>query len=198
MIVVLKLKFGLRMSLLQQLNIWCLYLKLGIITFWYKIKTFLNIILLFIKPCYLNNTVPVFNNTWGSSLCKKSVQDSIFILSLNRICRPHEICDHSVVSFDVSQIVLLKTSEAATRGVTGKPLCQIVIFNNVAGLKATLLKYTLALVFSCKFCKISKNIFFTEDLCTDASKNKLKDFWLNFLKIIWIDLAITNLVLSCS
>ena len=158
----------------------------------------MNIILLFIKPCYLNNTVPVFNNTWGSSLCKKSVQDSIFILSLNRICRPHEICDHSVVSFDVSQIVLLKTSEAATRGVTGKPLCQIVIFNNVAGLKATLLKYTLALVFSCKFCKISKNIFFTEDLCTDASKNKLKDFWLNFLKIILIDLVITNLVLSFS
>ena len=173
----------------------------------------MNIILLFIKPCYLNNTVPVFNNTWGSSLCKKSVQDSIFILSLNRICRLHEICDHSVVSFDVSQIVLLKTSEAATRGVLCKQVfleisqnlqenpyvrLSFLITLQASGLKATLLKYTLALVFSCKFCKISKNIFFTEDLCTDASKNKLKDFWLNFLKIILIDLVITNLVLSCS
>ena len=45
-------------------------------------------------------------------------------------------------------------------------LCQILFFNQVAGLRpATLLKKeTLAQVFSCKFCEISKNTFFTERL----------------------------------
>ena len=45
-------------------------------------------------------------------------------------------------------------------------LCQILFFNQVAGLRpATLLKKeTLAQVFSCKFCEISKSTFFTERL----------------------------------
>ena len=55
---------------------------------------------------------------------------------------------------------------------TGKHLCQSLFFNKVAGLRpATLLKKrlwhrcfpkkgTLAQVFSCEFCKISKNTFF--------------------------------------
>ena len=33
-------------------------------------------------------------------------------------------------------------------------------------------KETLALVFSCEFCKISKNIFFTEHLWATASVNR--------------------------
>ena len=45
---------------------------------------------------------------------------------------------------------------------TGKDLCQSLFFNKVAGL-------TLALVFSCEFCEISKNTFFTEHLWTTAS-----------------------------
>ena len=44
--------------------------------------------------------------------------------------------------------------------LTGKQLCQSLYFNKVAGLRpATLLKQTLALVFSCEFCKTSKNTF---------------------------------------
>ena len=43
----------------------------------------------------------------------------------------------------------------------GKYLCQSLFFNKVAALRpATLLKKRLAQVFSCKFCEISKNIFF--------------------------------------
>ena len=55
---------------------------------------------------------------------------------------------------------------------TGKHLCQNLFLNEVAGLRpATLLKKeTLAQVFSCEFCEISKNTFFTEHLWTTASK----------------------------
>ena len=55
---------------------------------------------------------------------------------------------------------------------TGKHLCQSLFFNKVAGLRPeTLLKKeTLAQVFSCKFCQISKNAFFTEYLWMTASK----------------------------
>ena len=45
---------------------------------------------------------------------------------------------------------------------TGKHLCQAFFFNKVAGLRpqlATLLKESLAHVFSCEFCDISKNTF---------------------------------------
>ena len=53
----------------------------------------------------------------------------------------------------------------------GKRLCQNLFFNNVVGLRhATLLKKeTLAQAFSCEFCRISKNTFFTEHLWTTAS-----------------------------
>ena len=44
---------------------------------------------------------------------------------------------------------------------TGKHLCQSLFFNKVAG--------TVAQVFSCKFCEISKNKFFTEHLRTTTS-----------------------------
>ena len=53
---------------------------------------------------------------------------------------------------------------------TGKDLCQSLFFNKVSGLRpATLLKKRLAQVFSCEFCEIFKNIFFTEHLWTTAS-----------------------------
>ena len=41
---------------------------------------------------------------------------------------------------------------------TGKYLCQSLFFNKVAGLKF-IKKETLAKVFSCEFCEISKNTF---------------------------------------
>ena len=53
----------------------------------------------------------------------------------------------------------------------GKLLCQSLFFNKVAGSRpATFIKKeTLAQVFSCEFCEISKNTFFTEHLWTTAS-----------------------------
>ena len=54
---------------------------------------------------------------------------------------------------------------------TGKHLCQSLFYDKAAGLTpATLFKKeTLAQVFSCEFCEISKNTFFTEYLLTPAS-----------------------------
>ena len=56
---------------------------------------------------------------------------------------------------------------------TGKHLCQGPLFNKVAGLiPATLLinNETLAQVFSCEFCEMFKNTFFTEHLWVTASE----------------------------
>ena len=65
--------------------------------------------------------------------------------------------------------------------LTGKHLCQSLFFTKVAGRQsfffnkvaaqrpATLLKKRLAQVFSCKFCEISKNTFFTEHHWETAS-----------------------------
>ena len=48
---------------------------------------------------------------------------------------------------------------------TGKHLCQSLFFNKVAELRPTTTsKKTLAQVFSCEFCKTSKNNFSTEHL----------------------------------
>ena len=50
---------------------------------------------------------------------------------------------------------------------TGKHLCQSLFFNKVAGLQLYR-KETLAQVFSCEFCEISKNTFSTEHFWTTA------------------------------
>ena len=49
--------------------------------------------------------------------------------------------------------------------IVGKHLCQSLLFKKVAGLRpATLLKNeTLAQVFSCEFCEISKNTSFLQN-----------------------------------
>ena len=47
---------------------------------------------------------------------------------------------------------------------TGKHLCQSLLFNNVPGPCNFIKKETLAQVFSCEFCEISKNTFFTEHI----------------------------------
>ena len=71
----------------------------------------------------------------------------------------------------------------------GKHLCQSLFFNKVAGLRIFLYsdciqentqacnfikKETLAQVFSCEFCEISKNNFFTEHLRTTAFDKRLE------------------------
>ena len=71
---------------------------------------------------------------------------------------------------------------------TRKHLCQSLFFNKVAGLKpATLLKKVLTQVFSCEFCEISKNTFFTEHIWTTASEVgpwiRLDKHWL-FIKLV--------------
>ena len=56
---------------------------------------------------------------------------------------------------------------------TGKHLCQSLFFNKVAGLRpktcSFIKKETLAQVFSCEFCEISKNTFLTEHLWMTGS-----------------------------
>ena len=62
--------------------------------------------------------------------------------------------------------------------ITGKHLCQSLFFNKVAGLRLRpkacyfIKKETVAQVFSCKFCEISRNTFFTAHLWTTASISK--------------------------
>ena len=55
----------------------------------------------------------------------------------------------------------------------GKHLCQSLFFNIKLQAEACIFikKETLAQVFSCEFCEISKNIFFTEHLGATASKD---------------------------
>ena len=57
---------------------------------------------------------------------------------------------------------------------TAKHLCQSPFFNKVAGL--FIKKETLAQVFSCEFCEISKSTFFTQHFWTTASVNILYIF----------------------
>ena len=53
---------------------------------------------------------------------------------------------------------------------TGKHPCQSLFFNKVAGQACNFIKKeTLAQVFSCKFCEISKNNFFVEHVWSTAS-----------------------------
>ena len=54
---------------------------------------------------------------------------------------------------------------------TGKHLCQSLYLNKVADLAYNFIKIeTLAQVFSCEFCEISKNTFFTEYVWATAFK----------------------------
>ena len=70
---------------------------------------------------------------------------------------------------------------------TGKHLCHGHFFNKVAGLWPAIFfkKKALVQVFSCEFCKISKNIFSTEHPQTTASDQK---FSLRFLKVLQLTL----------
>ena len=60
---------------------------------------------------------------------------------------------------------------------TGKHLCQNLFFNKVAGAACNFIKKeSLAQVFSCEFCEISKNTFLTEHFWATASFNIKLDF----------------------
>ena len=51
-------------------------------------------------------------------------------------------------------------------------MCQSLFFNKVAGGSCNIIKDTLAQVFSCEFCEIFKNTFFTEHLWVTASDGR--------------------------
>ena len=53
--------------------------------------------------------------------------------------------------------------------VTGKDVCQSLFFNNVADFVK---KETLAHVFSCEFCEISKNTYFDRTSLVTSSETK--------------------------
>ena len=66
----------------------------------------------------------------------------------------------------LSEKVLLENSQNSQENTCAR----VSFFNKAAGRAATLLKKeTLAQVFSCDFCEISKNIFFTEHIRVTAS-----------------------------
>ena len=55
---------------------------------------------------------------------------------------------------------------------TGKHLCQGLFFNKIAGACNSIRKGALAQVFSCEFCEISKNTFFTEPYSPSSNFSK--------------------------
>ena len=78
-----------------------------------------------------------------------------YILIISRSSRPDMFCKTGVLRNFIK--------------FTVKLLCQS-LFNKSAGLGLQLIKKeTLAQVFPCEFCEISKNIFFTEHLRATAS-----------------------------
>ena len=63
-------------------------------------------------------------------------------------------------TWDPGETLQAESNDIKKQSPRGKHLCQSLFFNNVTGLRhPTLLKKTLAQVFSCEFCEISKNSF---------------------------------------
>ena len=80
------------------------------------------------------------------------------------------MCTHLIVARSSHQRCSVKNG--VFRNFTkfaGKKLVPESFFNKVAGLRQFIKKETLVQVFSCEFCKISKNTFFTEHLRATAS-----------------------------
>ena len=74
-------------------------------------------------------------------------------------------------------------------------MCQSLFFNKVAGLRTatSLKKETLAQVFSCEFCEISKCTFFTEHLSATASGLIKEQF---DISIFWIVFTIAAVLIK--
>ena len=77
----------------------------------------------------------------------------------------------------------------------GKHLCQCLFFNKVAGVCNFIKKESLAQVFSCEFCKISKNTFSYrtplvaasinhDEICQSKVETKLAELMLSLLPVI--------------
>ena len=80
--------------------------------------------------------------------------------------RHHKPCFQSMLRTERSSHRRFSVKKGVLRNFTkftGKHLCQSVFFNK---------RETLAQVFSCEFCEISKNIVFTEHLQATASEKR--------------------------
>ena len=76
---------------------------------------------------------------------------------------------------------------------TGKHLRQGLFFNNVAGVCNFIKIETLAQVFSCEYCEISKNIFFYRTPLVVAPETRpLRAEWYKVLKIIHCGISPTG------
>ena len=112
----------------------------------------------------------------------QKIEKKIIIIKLGNIwnwahrcvCRT---CQISMVRSSHQTCTMKKVVRRNFAKFTGKHLCQSLFFKRPATLLKKRLwhacifieKETLAQVFSCEFCEISKNTFFTEHLWTDAS-----------------------------
>ena len=83
---------------------------------------------------------------------------------------------------------------------TGKHLCQSLSFNKVAGVASNFIKKeTLAHVFSCEFCEISKNTFFYRTPLVAASERLLLlKRKVSFLTFKYTKCHNDGMVLSCN
>ena len=90
----------------------------------------------------------------------------IILIRLIRVRSSHQRCSMEKVLLEISQ----NSQENTCARVSFLIKLQALACNFIK-------KETLAQVFSCKFCKISKNIFFTEHLWTTASDELCYNFY---------------------
>ena len=102
--------------------------------------------------CHENMQTNKYNNDFGFSNCKECTD------SLNyKSSRPDVFCQKGVLRNFAK--------------VTGKHMCQSLFFNKVAGGACNFIKIeTMAQVFSCEFCEISKNTIFYRTPLVAASE----------------------------
>ena len=124
-------------------------------------RTFLCFFSLLTFPTFFKNQDPSLVLFYDSlTLCKKSEKTDELI---QRSCVANNRSSHRRC-FVKKKSVLRNFAK-----FKGKQVCQR-LFNKVAGLRpATLLKESLAQVFFCEFCEITKSTFFTKYLRETAS-----------------------------
>ena len=82
---------------------------------------------------------------------------------------------------------------------TGKHLCRNLFFNDIVGLACNFIKNETPIqVFSCKFCEVFRNTFFTEHLWRIASEdnivNRFDVYVLYYLNLQYVILCSKNFI----
>ena len=113
------------------------------------------------------------NTNLGTHVHRNSIRHSLLKL---RSSRPEVFCKKGVLRNFTK--------------FTGKHLCQSLFFNKVAGQACNFIKKeTLAQVFSCEFCEISKNTFFYRTplvAASESSKHKILTIHF-YLLLFWME-----------